>query len=134
VVIGVDDNGQPCGVEIGPETVQRYINEIKVATYPEITIAVEEMGDFFKAELRLVTPQFPPQANEGVNEGVNRLLKSIGDRPGLRMPELSKLLAVPSKTVERWLKQLKEQNKIIFKGASKTGGYYASTDGTGESE
>ncbi len=36
VVIGVDDVGNPCGLEVGPETVQRYLNEIKVATYPQL--------------------------------------------------------------------------------------------------
>ncbi|NCO15045.1 MAG: hypothetical protein COZ36_01980 [Piscirickettsiaceae bacterium CG_4_10_14_3_um_filter_44_349] len=34
-------------------------------------------------------------------------------------------IGVPVKTLERWLKQLKDQNKIEFKGAPKTGGYYS---------
>jgi ATP-dependent DNA helicase RecG len=36
VVIGVDDRGVACGVDVGPETLQRYLNEIKVATYPQL--------------------------------------------------------------------------------------------------
>lgn len=36
VIVGVDDLGIPCGVENGPETVQRHLNEIKVSTYPQI--------------------------------------------------------------------------------------------------
>ena len=36
VIVGVDDNGRPCGLDVGPETVQRYLNEIKVATYPQL--------------------------------------------------------------------------------------------------
>jgi len=36
VVVGVEDNGNVCGVEIGNETLQRYQNEIKVATYPQL--------------------------------------------------------------------------------------------------
>jgi len=28
------------------------------------------------------------------------------------------------RTIERYLKQLKESNKVEFKGATKTGGYY----------
>ncbi len=36
VIVGVDDNNRPCGLEVGPETVQRYLNEIKVATYPQL--------------------------------------------------------------------------------------------------
>jgi len=36
VIIGVDDKGKACGVDVGPETLQRYLNEIKVATYPQL--------------------------------------------------------------------------------------------------
>ena len=34
-----------------------------------------------------------------------------------------KELGVPSKTLERWIKQLKEEDKIKFIGSKKTGGY-----------
>jgi len=30
----------------------------------------------------------------------------------------------PQKTVERWIKILKDKKRIIFKGNSKIGGYY----------
>jgi ATP-dependent DNA helicase RecG len=36
VIVGVDDNGTVCGIDVGPETVQRYLNEIKTATYPQL--------------------------------------------------------------------------------------------------
>jgi ATP-dependent DNA helicase RecG len=36
VVVGVDDTGKPIGLQVGPESEQRYINEIKTATYPQI--------------------------------------------------------------------------------------------------
>jgi ATP-dependent DNA helicase RecG len=36
VIVGVDDKGNTCGVDAGPETMQRYLNEIKVATYPQL--------------------------------------------------------------------------------------------------
>ena len=47
VVVGVDDLGDTCGVSIGDETLQRYQNEIKVATYPQLfpKIWVEERAD-----------------------------------------------------------------------------------------
>jgi ATP-dependent DNA helicase RecG len=52
------------------------------------------------------------------------LLDSIRERPGLRIPELSGLIQIPPKTIERWLKQLRDQEKIVFKGAPKKGGYH----------
>lgn len=36
VIVGVDDSGRTCGVDVGPETVQQYVNQIKVATYPQL--------------------------------------------------------------------------------------------------
>ena len=36
VVVGVDGTGKPIGLQVGPESEQRYINEIKTATYPQI--------------------------------------------------------------------------------------------------
>lgn len=48
-----------------------------------------------------------------------------GQGGGLRAPALAKLLGTSSKNVERWLKQLKDQGKIEFKGVPKTGGFFA---------
>ena len=36
VIVGIDDKANVCGVDVGPETLQRYLNEIKVATYPQL--------------------------------------------------------------------------------------------------
>lgn len=36
VVVGVDNSGRLTGVDIGTETEHRYLNEIKVSTYPQI--------------------------------------------------------------------------------------------------
>lgn len=62
--------------------------------------------------------------HEGVNEGVNLLFNYITDNPGKRVPHFEKALHVPAKTIERWLKKLREEERIKFKGSPKTGGYY----------
>ena len=36
VIVGVGDNGMVYGIKIGPETIQRFLNEIKMATYPQL--------------------------------------------------------------------------------------------------
>lgn len=64
-------------------------------------------------------------ASEGASEGVNGLYALIAAQPSLRGPALAKLLGTSPKNVERWLKQLKDQNLIEFRGATKTGGYYS---------
>ena len=59
------------------------------------------------------------------NEGVNALLALIVRHPGLRAPLLAKQMEKSTKNIERWLKQLKASDEIEFRGASKTGVYYA---------
>ena len=62
--------------------------------------------------------------NKGVNEGVNNLYDSIKTQPGKRTPFLADKLSTSVKNVERWIRILKEKDKIEFIGSSKTGGYY----------
>jgi ATP-dependent DNA helicase RecG len=62
--------------------------------------------------------------NGGTNEGINRLLEFIRGNPGKRVTEISAALDIPSKTVERWVKKLREQGVIVFRGPRKTGGYH----------
>jgi ATP-dependent DNA helicase RecG len=61
--------------------------------------------------------------SEGVNGGVNALLEFIQKTPGLRKPQISRAMGIPVKTLEHWLKELKDQNKIEFRGSPKRGGY-----------
>ena len=49
--------------------------------------------------------------------------------PGVRTGELVSALGVSQRTVERWLKQLKDEQKIVFRGAAKTGGYFVQGEG-----
>lgn len=52
------------------------------------------------------------------------LLKLVEDYPGIKSAELREKLNVSQRTVERWLKYLRDEQKIVFKGAFKTGGYW----------
>ena len=60
----------------------------------------------------------------GVNGGVNDLYEVIRENPGKRTVELSKLMNTPRKTIEKWIRKLRDQNKIQFVGSPKTGGYF----------
>jgi len=62
--------------------------------------------------------------DEGVNEGVNVLLDVITSDPGKRVPYYAEKIGTSVKNIERWLKNLKDNNSIEFKGAPKTGGYW----------
>ena len=103
----------------------------ELETYQEIAFAIEEIGDgvlvsFVRVEG--VNEGVNEGANEGVSEGVDRLYQVIKENPGLRVPELSTRIHVPLKTLERWVRQLRSKQRIVFKGAAKTGGYYIADD------
>lgn len=61
---------------------------------------------------------------EGVNEGVIQLWEFIKNTPGKRTPEIAERIGKGISTIERYLKVLKDNDLIEFKGAPKTGGYY----------
>ena len=63
-------------------------------------------------------------SNEGVNEGVKKLYELIKENPNMKTPFFSKELNTSIKNIERWIKQLKSQCLIEFRGSSKTGGYF----------
>ena len=74
---------------------------------------------FYKDEKPLV---------EGVNVGVNVGVNEIFEFININQPVNANIIAdnfhnITKRTIERWLKQLKEENKIEFQGAPKTGGY-----------
>ena len=63
--------------------------------------------------------------NEVVNGGVNALLEFIQKTPGLRKPQISKIMGIPVRTLEKQLKKLKDRGDIEFRGSPRTGGYWA---------
>jgi len=98
-----------------------------MAAWPDIELIDDRRGNQFKVIVR--RPERSDNgANEGVSEGVNEgvtlLLSHIKQTPGLRAPLLAARMDTSVKNVERWLKQLKDQQAIEFRGAPKTGGYH----------
>jgi len=63
--------------------------------------------------------------DEGVNEGVKTLYELIKKYPNNRSTFFVKKMDTSIKNIERWIKQLKSEDKIEFKGSPKTGGYFA---------
>lgn len=98
-----------------------------MAAWPEIELIDDRRGNQFKVIVRRPaqqTGELNERVNEGVNEGVARLFAHIKKGPGLRAPMLAVQMNTSVKNIERWLQQLKDQQKVEFRGAPKTGGYY----------
>ena len=79
----------------------------------------EEFSHGFRVTL------FKEKINEGINEGINSLYVYIQNNPNQRISQIEKSLNIPAKTLERWIKQLKEDDVIQYIGSKKTGGYVA---------
>lgn len=58
------------------------------------------------------------------NEGLNKLIDCIQNNPGMRLNQISWKLSYAPKTIERWLKVLKNKQKIEYRGSKKTGAYF----------
>lgn len=56
--------------------------------------------------------------------GQQAVLDCIRTTPGLRVPKLSELTNIPSKSIERHISVLIERGLIEHRGSKKTGGYY----------
>jgi len=67
--------------------------------------------------------------NERISEGIKSLLTYIENNPGERINVIALEINRPAKTIERWIRKLRDDGKIEFRGSKKTGGYYL-TEGT----
>ena len=59
----------------------------------------------------------------GVNVGV-KILEYIRLHPGCRANAITAAAGTTARTVERHIRQLREEGALEFRGAPKTGGYY----------
>jgi len=96
-----------------------------IKSYPTMSFEYFEDGNGYTTELSYKNQKIENNSpNGGVNGGVNSLIDIIKSNPGQRTGKLAELASIPPKTCEKWLARLKQENKIEFRGAPKTGGYY----------
>lgn len=72
-------------------------------------------GEVFKIEVKTT--------EQNINGGINELCNFIKENEGLSAVALSERLNTSLRTIQRWIKQLKDEDKIVYKGSKKTGGY-----------
>jgi ATP-dependent DNA helicase RecG len=60
----------------------------------------------------------------GITEGINSHADYIKNTPGRNVTKITVDLDIPERSVEQWLKKLREQGEIVFIGPRKTGGYH----------
>jgi Fic family protein len=66
----------------------------------------------------------PGAQDGGVITIENEILILLGASPGLNAPAIASVLGKSLRTIQRYIKRLSDLDKISFKGAPKTGGYF----------
>ena len=90
----------------------------------------EVVANSFKVTLFPLADGVNEGVSGGVSGGVNVLLAFLADNPGKKTGEIRHALDnIPQRTLERWLKLLKAQGRIEFRGAPRTGGYFIRREG-----
>jgi ATP-dependent DNA helicase RecG len=97
---------------------EKIKNELK--EYPEIEFELIDNSSSF-TQVRFVKKDILV----GINVGVNDVLDIIQKQQPINAKDITKYFNVAQRTIERYIKELKKQDKIEFIGSSKTGGYYA---------
>lgn len=83
--------------------------------------------DFMLEEILCTLKRHLGHSDVGVSVGVSvgvKILEYIRQHPGCRVNVIAKAVGTTTRTVERHIRQLREQRKIEFRGVPKSGGYY----------
>jgi Fic family protein len=107
---------------------QGYYQAIKLSTSRAdsgifIDFMLEEILLTLKSHLDISDGGVNGGVNVGVNVGV-KIFEYIRLYPGCRTNAIAEAVGTTIRTLERHIRQLREQGKIEFRGAPKTGGYY----------
>lgn len=131
VLVGVQDNGEVCGVHIGPETVQRYINEVKTSTYPQLFPSVQSMERDGQTILVFEISEYPVKPVAYKNRYYKRIhnsnhLLSLEEIVDLQQQSLAvsfdavprgeKLDSLDLKLIELFLQRINERGRLELKG------------------
>lgn len=65
-----------------------------------------------------------PNSRSDTQKNLVTTLFQIHTNPGFKIIDMAKNTGTPAKSVERYIKQLREAELVEFRGASKTGGYF----------
>ena len=92
-----------------------------LADYPDISIAVEEMGAFFKVELHCATHQLTLLENT--------ILSKLALFPAYTSTDLSRELVISTDTVREYISRLKSKGFLVRDGGRRYGTWKVTTVG-----
>ncbi|MFV0555392.1 MAG: hypothetical protein ACK5LR_11925, partial [Mangrovibacterium sp.] len=75
-------------------------------------------------KIKKIYPLIDKGLSEGLSEGLKELIDILMNIQGLNATEISNRMNKGLSTVERYLRKLKKNGIVEFRGSKKTGGYY----------
>jgi len=104
-------------------------------SYQDIELHLEEMRDFFKAELRHITPTIIPPitARDRIvaTDLELRVLRLLHDQPRLSVSNIAALLNIRRDTVKEYIARLKAKGLLLREGSARGGVWRVTDDGAG---
>lgn len=96
----------------------------EIASYPTMKLEYEEMGNGYLVTISYEKQKVTSDEDVGVNVGVNEVFEYIKTNQPVKANTIADNFPdVTQRTIERYIKQLKDEDKVEFKGSPKTGGY-----------
>ena len=94
-----------------------------LSSYPEISLHFEEMGDFFKVELRPVAQVTPPVTPPiiPITDLERRILMLLSNEPTSSSSDLAGVLSMRRDTVKEYLGRLKAKGLLVREGSPRMG-------------
>lgn len=80
------------------------------------------------AKLEEITEGITEGITDDVRDKIIKILIVLYKEEGLKTLDIEKLIDIPAKSIERYIKQLRASKIIEFRGAKRTGGYYLTKD------
>jgi len=90
----------------------RFLNSIKDGESQTIMVVHRDYRDSSDGVIKIF------------DDRINLLLAFIFENENLSARTISENMNEPLRTIQRWIKQLKDEGKIEYRGSKKTGGYY----------
>ena len=107
-----------------PLPVWKEKDNIFTVTFPNVAHSMSAIEGVTEGAIEGVIEGVTEGVTDDVKEKIKKIVLLIRNTEGIRTTEIEQKTSIPFKSIERYLKLLKDNDIIEFRGASRTGGYY----------
>ncbi|MBU4269164.1 MAG: winged helix-turn-helix transcriptional regulator [Acidobacteria bacterium] len=109
VIVGVKNTGNINGIQLGKETVQQWLNQIKASTFP------------FLFKVTQKTTQKATQKTTRKKVTKDKILDALRENPKITRDEIASMLGKSPNTIKEHLARLKAEGRLERIGSDREG-------------